>query len=117
MGMQGILAGIRSNCSATSGAVHVGSAEAFANTMIDGPFLQNADGQVSGYYTPEAQLGAFDSTYTRSGGVVDITVTNSITLNSWAYHTTGALGIPDPKSGYFGTVHQKIHTSAADPCQ
>jgi len=49
--------------------------------------------------------------------VVDITVTNSITLNSWAYHTTGALGIPDPKSGYFGTVHQKIHTSAADPCQ
>jgi RHS repeat-associated protein len=117
MGMQGILAGIKANCSATSGRVPVGTWEAFVNTMIDGPFLPSPDGRVSGYYTPEAQMGAFNSTYTRSGGVVDITVTNPITLNSLALHATAPLGIPNPTSGHFGTVNQQLQITAADPCQ
>lgn len=117
-GMQGILAGIKANCSATSGSVPVGTWEAFANTMIDGPYLKSADGSiVSGYYTPEAQLGAFNSTYSRSGGVVNITVTNPITLNSAALHMTAPLGIPNPTSGPFGTVNQELHITVADPCQ
>jgi RHS repeat-associated protein len=117
LGMQGIMAGITSNCSATSGSVPVGTGEAFANTMIDGPFLKSADGSiVSGYYTPEAQLGGFNSTYSRSGGVVNITVTNAISLNSFALHATAPLGIPNPSSGHFGTVNQQLNITAPDPC-
>jgi hypothetical protein len=84
--------------------------------QIDGPFLKSPDGRVSGYYTPEAQMGAFNATYTRSGGVVDINVTNPITLNSQALHMTAPLGISDPASGPFGTVHQKVHITAPDRC-
>jgi len=117
LGMQGILAGIKSNCSATSGSVPVGTWEAFANTMIDGPYLKSADGSVmSGYYTPEAQMGGFNSTYSRSGGVVNITVTNPISLNSFALHATAPSGIPNPSSGHFGTVNQQLNITAADPC-
>jgi hypothetical protein len=62
-------------------------------------------------------MGAFNSTYTRSGGVVDITVTNPITLNSLALHMTAPLGIPNPTSGHFGTVNQQVQITAPDPCQ
>jgi len=116
--MQGILAGVSANCSATSGSVPVGTWEAFANTMIDGPYLKSADGStMSGYYTPEAQMGGFNSTYSRSGGVVNITVTNPISLNSFALHATAPLGIPNPRSGHFGTVNQQLNITAPDPCQ
>ena len=118
LGMQGILAGVSANCGATSGSVPVGTWEAFANTMIDGPFLKSADGSMlSGYYTPEAQMGGFNSTYSRSGGVVNITVTNPITLNSLALHATAPLGIPNPTSGPLGTVNQQVNITAPDPCQ
>jgi RHS repeat-associated protein len=118
LGMQGILAGITRDCSATSGNAPVGTWEAFANTMIDGPYLKNADGsRLSGYYTPEAQMGGFTSTYSRSGGVVNITVTNPITLNSLALHATAPLGIPNPTSGHLGTVTQQLNITAPDPCQ
>lgn len=118
LGMQGILAGITRDCSATSGPAPVGTWEAFANTMIDGPFLKSADGStVSGYYTPEAQIGGFTSTYSRSGGVVNITVTNPITLNSLALHATEPLGIANPTSGHLGTVTQQLNIIASDPCQ
>jgi len=76
--------------------------------QIDGLFLKSPDGRISGYYTPEAQMGAFNAAYTRSGGVVDLNVTNPITLNSQALHMTARLGISDPASGPFGTVHQKF---------
>jgi len=122
MGMQGILAGIKANCSATTGRVPVGTFEAFVNTMIDGPYLQSGgeggwNDTQTGYYTPEAQMGGFSSTYTRSGGVVDITVTNPITLNSLALHGTAPLGIRNSTSGHFGTVNQELHMTAPDPCQ
>jgi RHS repeat-associated protein len=118
LGMQGILAGITRDCSATSGNAPVGTWEAFANTMIDGPYLKSADGStLSGYYTPEAQMGGFTSTYSRSGGVVNITVTNPITLNSLALHATAPLGIPNPTSGHLGTVNQQLNITAPDPCQ
>ena len=100
--------GIRRDCNATSGSAPVGTWDALVNTMIDGPFLKSPDGRVSGYYTPEAQMGAFDSTYTRSGGVVDITVTNPISLNSAALHRTAPLGIPNPTSAPFGTVKKAV---------
>jgi len=100
-----------------SGSVPVGTFEAFANTMIDGAFLKSPDGRVSGFYTPEAQMGAFNSTYTRSEGVVDITVTNSITLNSANFHIPAHLGIENPTSGSQGTIHQELHITAADPCR
>ena len=61
--MDAINAKITSNCSATSGNVAVGTGEAFVNTMIDGV----AGGE--GFYTPEAQLGAFNAAYTRGGGM------------------------------------------------
>jgi hypothetical protein len=121
LGMQSILAGVAANCSATSGRVRVGTWEAFVNTMIDGPIMGeewDSSGQPANlYYTPEAQMGAFNSTYTRSGGVVDITVTNPITLNSEMFHMTAPLGIKNPTSGPRGTVHQELHITAADPCQ
>jgi hypothetical protein len=62
-------------------------------------------------------MGAFNSTYTRSGGVVNITVTNPITLNSEMLHMTAPLGIKNPKSGPRGTVNQEVHIVAPDPCQ
>ncbi len=49
-------------------------------------------------------MGGFTSTYSRSGGVANITVTNPITLNSLALHATAPLGIPNPTSGHLGTV-------------
>jgi hypothetical protein len=109
-GMDAIKARITSNCSATSGSVRVGTGEAFVNTLIDGI----AGG--AGFYTPEAQLGAFDADYTRTGGIVEITVTNPISLNSLAFHVPAMLGISNPKTGSFGTVHQTLHIEAIDPC-
>ena len=108
--MDAINAKITSNCSAASGNVAVGTGEAFVNTMIDGA----AGGE--GFYTPEAQLGAFNAAYTRGGGMVDITVTNPISLNSLLFHLPAALGISNPKTGSFGTVHQTLHIHAIDPC-
>lgn len=116
LGMQGILSKIASNCSATSGSAPVGTGEAFVNSMIDG-LIGGPDGRGAGFGTPEAQMGAFNSTYSRSGGTVSITVTNPITLNSAAFHMTAPLGIPNPTSGRFGTVHQEVHITAPDPCQ
>ena len=121
LGMQAILAGVRRDCSAASGSVPVGTWEAFLNTMMDGPIMGEqwgSDGQPANlYYTPEAQLGAFNSTYTRSGGVVEITVTNAITLNSQMGHMTAPVGIKNRRSGAFGTVNQEVHITAPDPCQ
>jgi RHS repeat-associated protein len=116
LGMQAILVGVTRNCSATSGRVPVGTGEAFVNTMIDGE-IGGPDGRGAGFGTPEAQMGAFNSTYSRSGGVVNITVTNPITLNSAALHMTAPLGIPNPTSGRFGTVNQEVNITAPDPCQ
>ena len=109
-GMDAINAKITANCSATSGKVAVGSGEAFVNTLIDGV----AGGQ--GFNTPEAQLGAFNATYSRDGFTVSATVTNPISLNSAAYHATSAVGIKNPSSGPLGTVHQTIHIIEPDPC-
>jgi hypothetical protein len=120
MGMQGILAGVSSNCSATRGAVSVESFEAFVNTMLDGWYLgerHDASGQPAGYwYTPEAQMGAFDAIYSRSGGTVDITVTNTISLNSLFLHAPAHLGINDRNKGSLGNVNQELHITATDPC-
>ncbi len=49
--MQGILAKITQDCSATSGDAPVGTLEAFENTMIDGPYLKSADGSTMSGYT------------------------------------------------------------------
>lgn len=62
-------------------------------------------------------MGAFNSTYTRSGGVVEITVTNPITVNSEWFHMTAPLGIKNPTSGPHGTVNQQLQFTAPDPCQ
>jgi hypothetical protein len=109
-GMDAINAKIKANCSATTGKVAVGSGEAFVNTLIDGV----AGGQ--GFDTPEAQLGAFNATYSRDGFTVSATVTNPISLNSAAYHATSAVGIKNPTSGPGGTVHQTLHIIEPDPC-
>jgi RHS repeat-associated protein len=109
-GMDAINAKITANCSASSGKLGVGSGEAFVNTLIDGI----AGGQ--GFHTPEAQLGAFNATYSHDGFTATVTVTNPISLNSAAYHATSAVGIQNPKSGPLGTVHQTLHISEPDPC-
>jgi RHS repeat-associated protein len=109
-GMDAINAKIAANCSATSGKLAVGSGEAFVNTLIDGI----AGGQ--GFDTPEAQLGAFNATWTRDGGTVAVTVTNPISLNSAAYHATTKVGIQNPTSGPMSTVNQTLHIQAGDPC-
>lgn len=109
-GMDAINAKITANCSAMSGKVAVGSGEAFVNTLIDGV----AGGQ--GFHTPEAQLGAFNATYSRDGFTVSATVTNPISLNSASYHATSAVGIKNPSSGLLGTVHQTVHIIEPDPC-
>ena len=109
-GMDAINAKITANCSASSGKLGVGSGEAFVNTVIDGVF----GGE--GFHTPEAQLGAFNATYSHDGFTATVTVTNPISLNSAAYHATSAVGIQNPKSGPLGTVHQTLHISEPDPC-
>jgi hypothetical protein len=109
-GMDAINAKITANCSASSGKLGVGSGEAFVNTLIDGI----AGGE--GFHTPEAQLGAFNATYSHDGFTATVTVTNPISLNSAAYHATSAVGIQNPKSGPLGTVHQTLHISEPDPC-
>jgi RHS repeat-associated protein len=110
-GMDAINAKIAANCPANSGKVSVGSGEAFVNTLIDGV----AGGQ--GFDTPEAQLGAFNATYTRDGGTASVTVTNPISLNSAAYHATTKVGIQNPTSGPMSTVNQTLHIQEGDPCQ
>lgn len=110
-GMDAIVAGIGQNCSVKAGRVPVGSGEAFVNTLIDG--ILGGEG----FFTPEAQLGAFDSTYVRSGGTVAVTVTNPVSVNSLFYHLPAKLGIRSPESGRMGTVNQTIHIVAPDPCQ
>jgi len=82
-GMDAINAEIAANCYAMTGKVSVGTGEAFVNTLIDGI----VGGQ--GFGTPEAQLGAFNTTYTRDGGTVSVIVTNPISLNSLLYHAPG----------------------------
>lgn len=109
-GMDAINAKITANCSASSGKLGVGSGEAFVNTLIDGI----AGGE--GFHTPEAQLGAFNATYSHDGFTATVTVTNPISLNSAAYHATSAVGIQNPKSGPLGTVHQTLHINEPDPC-
>lgn len=109
-GMDAINAKITANCSASSGKLGVGSGEAFVNTMIDGVL----GGE--GFHTPEAQLGAFNATYTHDGFTATVTVTNPISLNSAAYHATDAVGIKNPTSGHLGTVHQTLHITEPDPC-
>jgi hypothetical protein len=44
------------------------------NTLIDGVLGMQE------FFTPEAQLGAFSWTYTRTGGSLYVTVTNPISL-------------------------------------
>jgi hypothetical protein len=72
---------------------------------------------MQGFFTPEAQLGAFNSTYTRAGGSLYVTVTNPISLNSLMYHGTAPLGIKNPAKGHLGTVNQTLHVVATDPCR
>lgn len=110
-GMDAINAAINANCQATSGRVSVGSGEAFVSTLIDGL----AGGQ--GFDTPEAQLGAFKATWSRSGGTISITVTNPISLNSLAYHMTSKVGIQNPTSGAMSTINQTLNIQEPDhPC-
>ena len=80
------------------------------NTLIDGVL----GGQ--GFLTPEAQIGAFNATYTRGDGNVYITVTNPITLNSLLLHIPARLGIKNPTTGHLHTVNQTLHIVAPDPC-
>lgn len=110
IGMDAIRAGVKKDCSKTAGLVAVSTPEAFVNALIDGI----VGGM--GFYNPNAQMGAFSATYQRSGGAIDVTVTNPISLNSAAYHLTSKLGIGNPAAGPFGTVHQTIRMRAADPC-
>lgn len=79
VGMKAIEAEIKNQCKA-SGSGSVGSWDAFVNTMIDG-ILGGA-----GFLTPQAQMGAFTTKYTRGGGRADITLTNRISANSLLYH-------------------------------
>jgi hypothetical protein len=109
-GMDAIVAGIKGSCK-TQGRVFVGSGEAFVNTLIDGIL----GGQ--GFGTPEAQLGAFDSSFTRSGGQANIQVYNPISLNSLAYHATAPIGVRNPARGPLSTVNQTLQLSIADPCR
>ncbi len=109
-GMDAILSGITSKCGQSGGRVDVGTGEAFVNTVIDGIFGG------AGFRTPEAQLGAFESTYNRAGGLVEITVTNPISQNSLFYHIPGNLGIQNPQSGPLKTVNQTLQITAMDPC-
>jgi RHS repeat-associated protein len=110
-GMDAIAQRIKSRCSQKSGRIAVGTGEAFVNTVIDGI----AGG--AGFHTPEAQLGAFNATYTHGGGTAEITVTNPISLNSLFLHAPAKwFGIKNPKTGPFGTVHQTLHIIALDPC-
>jgi len=108
--MDAINAGIRRNCSQATGAVPVGTGEAFVNTLIDG--ILGGEG----FLTPQAQMGAFNSTYVRSGGRVDITVTNPISLNSLFGHIPAKIGIKNPATGRFHTVNQALHIVAEDLC-
>ena len=109
-GMDAILSGITSKCGQSGGRVDVGTGEAFVNTVIDGIFGG------AGFRTPEAQLGAFESTYNRACGLVEITVTNPISQNSLFYHIPGNLGIQNPQSGPLKTVNQTLQITAMDPC-
>jgi RHS repeat-associated protein len=116
MAMQGIMSRIASSCS-KSGSESVGTFEAFANTMMDGfGGYPGGNGQGVGFQTPEAQIGAFNFTYSRNSAITNITVTNPISLNSAALHMTSPLGIKNPTSGHFGTVNQEVHMIAANPC-
>ena len=110
IGMQAILAGVKKDCSQETGRVAVGSKEAFVNALIDGV----AGGR--GFYNPNAQLGAFNATFQRSGGVLNVTVTNPISFNSAAYHATSKLGIANPTAGPLGTVSQILRIQGPDPC-
>ena len=109
-GMDAINSKIAANCSAQSGQVAVGTGEAFVNTIIDG----TAGGAL--FWTPEAQLGAFNASYVRNGGTVSITVTNPLSLNSLLFHAPALFGINNPKSGPFSTIHQVLQIQEADPC-
>jgi RHS repeat-associated protein len=109
-GMDAIVAGIKKNCSQTTGNVPVGTGEAFVNSMIDATL------GLQGFINPEFQLGAFNSSYSRSNGRVDITVTNPISLNSLALHVPEKLGIKNPTKGHFHTVNQTLQIAAPDPC-
>jgi hypothetical protein len=99
----------------TSGKGSVGTLEAFENTVMDGLGGYPAGGG-GGFLTPEAQLGAFNFTWSRSSGVASITVTNPISLNSAALHATAKLGIQNPSTGRFGTVNQELDIAVGDPC-
>jgi RHS repeat-associated protein len=109
-GMDAINAKIATNCPAQSGTVAVGTGEAFENTVIDGTAGR------AGFFTPEAQLGAFNASYVRDGGTVSITVTNPLSLNSLLFHVPALFGISNPKSGAFSTIHQILQIQEADPC-
>jgi RHS repeat-associated protein len=111
IGMDAIVEGVTKNCKQESGRLSVGTEEAFVNALIDGI----VGGM--GFYNPNAQLGAFNATYRRSAGTLNVTVTNPISLNSAAYHATSILGIANPKNGPLGTVYQTIHVQAKDPCR
>jgi RHS repeat-associated protein len=110
IGMMAILADVKKNCGQESGRMFVGTGEAFVNALIDGLVGGH------GFYTPNAQLGAFNATYQRLGGALNVTVTNPISLNSAAYHVTSKLGIKNPRTGPLGTVHQTMRIRASDPC-
>ncbi len=109
-GMIAIMTGVKKNCSVTTGGLSVGTGEAFVNTMIDA-LVGGA-----GLDSPEAQIGAFNATYSRSNGRVDITVTNPISLNSLLLHVPAKVGVGNPAQGSFGTVNQTLEMAASDPC-
>ena len=109
--MDAIVAGIKKDCSQAQGRVSVGTGEAFVNTAIDG--ILGGEG----FLTPQAQLGAFNTTFSKSDGRVDIQVTNPISLNSLAFHATAPLGIKNPEKGPLSTVNQILQFAIADPCR
>ena len=109
-GMDAIKEGLRSNCSDATGAIPVGTLEAFENTVIDGIFGR------AGLHTPQAQLGAFNTSFSRDNGRVDVTVTNPISVNSLLFHLPEKVGFKNPTSGSFGTVHQTLRFTVPDPC-
>ena len=112
IGMDAILAGVKKNCKALSGRVAVRTREAFYNALIDGIFGGD------GFYTPNAQLGAFVANYQRQDGRLSVLVENSISLNSLTFHLSEDwFGFKNPTSGAFGTVDQRIGIRAADPCK
>jgi hypothetical protein len=83
----------------------------------------------------EAQLGAFNATFSISGNSASVTVTNPISINSALLHTfsggdalLSAVGQNDAGqyfaelgqksgNGRFATVHQTLHIITDNPCR